>query len=163
MTGQTSILTGKFNNTLVMMTGVPSRFISRPGPRTPFWLKAWMELPEKYRQNVDVSNEDPNFPTNFSRKRLRSKRWSSPCIFQVVVSLSIQSFPVVWKLISWPYVNLEFRANFPMVYTHKFGNISLEILSASERVFFYIYILSSRYNLCGYDSKFQNKMMCRNT
>jgi hypothetical protein len=30
MTGKTSILTGKFNNALVMMTGVPCRFISRP-------------------------------------------------------------------------------------------------------------------------------------
>jgi hypothetical protein len=33
MTGKTSILTGKFNNAPVMMTGVPSRFISRPGAR----------------------------------------------------------------------------------------------------------------------------------
>jgi hypothetical protein len=30
MTGKTSILTGKFNNAPVMMTGVPSRFISMP-------------------------------------------------------------------------------------------------------------------------------------
>ena len=29
---------------------------------------------------------------NFSTKRLRAKRRSSPCIFQVVVSLAIQSF-----------------------------------------------------------------------
>ena len=30
MTGKTCILTGKFNNAPVMMTGVPSRFILRP-------------------------------------------------------------------------------------------------------------------------------------
>jgi hypothetical protein len=33
MTGKTSILTGKFNNAPAMMTGVPSRFILRPGAR----------------------------------------------------------------------------------------------------------------------------------
>jgi hypothetical protein len=49
-----------------------------------------MKLPEKYKENFDVSAQG-RLVTNVSTKSLRSMRRSSPCIFQVVVSLSIQT------------------------------------------------------------------------
>jgi hypothetical protein len=51
-----------------------------------------IQLSEKYKENFDVSSEDL---TQFPRKRLRSKRRSSPCIFQVVVSLSFRGFFII--------------------------------------------------------------------
>jgi hypothetical protein len=53
-----------------------------------------MQLPEKYKENFDISSEDPRhygLPT----KGLSSKCWRSPCIFQLVAFLSIWSFLIV--------------------------------------------------------------------
>jgi hypothetical protein len=53
-----------------------------------------MQLPEKNKENFDVSNDDPrNFPTK--PKGLRSKCRSFTCIFQVVASLSIRNFLII--------------------------------------------------------------------
>ena len=53
-----------------------------------------MQLPEKNKENFDVSNDDPrNFPTK--PKGLRSKCRNFPCIFQVVESLSIRNFLII--------------------------------------------------------------------
>jgi hypothetical protein len=41
---------------------------------------------------------DIGFATKFLTKGFRSKRRSSPCIFQVVVSLSIRSVFITWIL-----------------------------------------------------------------
>jgi hypothetical protein len=43
----------------------------------------------------NIQGELRRLVTNFPRKGLRSKRRSSPCIFQVVASLSISSFLVI--------------------------------------------------------------------
>jgi hypothetical protein len=48
-----------------------------------------IQRPEKYKQNFGVSSEAS---TNLPTKRPSSKRRSSPCILQVVVSLSLGSF-----------------------------------------------------------------------
>ena len=59
-----------------------------------------IQLPEKYKENFDVSSESASsgswlLTSVFTTKDLRSKRPSSPCIFQVVVSLSLRSFLII--------------------------------------------------------------------
>jgi ribosomal protein S10 len=51
-----------------------------------------IQRPEKYKQNFGVSTEGP---TNLPKKGLRSKRRRSPCILQVVVSLSLGSYLIL--------------------------------------------------------------------
>jgi hypothetical protein len=50
-----------------------------------------MPLPEKIQGELRSMFRAEGWP-NFLTKGLRSKRRNSPCIFQVVVSLSIQSY-----------------------------------------------------------------------
>jgi hypothetical protein len=61
-----------------------------------------MQLPEEYKENVDErlrfwvkAHRRTALATNFPTKGLRSKRRSSPCIFQVVASLSTDVFVII--------------------------------------------------------------------
>ena len=46
-----------------------------------------MQLPEKYKENFDVSSEWSTLASNSRRRAFSSKRRNSPYIFQVVTSL----------------------------------------------------------------------------
>ena len=50
-----------------------------------------MQIPEKYKENFDVSSEGPS--SGVTNSGLRSKRRNSPYIFQVVASLPTKAYP----------------------------------------------------------------------
>ena len=57
-----------------------------------------MQLPEKYKENFDVSSEGPSSGVT---KGLRSKRRNSPYIFQVVASLPTKACSYYWHYLHW--------------------------------------------------------------
>ena len=58
-----------------------------------------MQLPEKYKENFDISSEAPS--SGVTTKGLRSKRQNSPYIFQVVASLPTKACSLDWHYLHW--------------------------------------------------------------
>jgi hypothetical protein len=61
----------------------------------------WMQLPEKCKENFDVSSEGPSASVVISQetKSLRSKRRNSPYIFQVLAFLRRKLVHVKYNLV----------------------------------------------------------------
>jgi hypothetical protein len=81
-----------------------------------------IQLPEKYKENSTFRSKALAFIFTFIKAHvilgLRSKRRSSPCILQVVASLSMRIFQLDWN----GYIQSSISKKVSVVYLDSTGN-----------------------------------------